>query len=101
MTSTYHKVRLGHQGKRALADIYFDWFHTVWGANEVRPRRLFAAFFAGLALICGALGARCDSGAGMMRLKMSALLRDTDAGTRRALADIYFDTKGNSLNECQ
>ena len=41
-------------GARALADIYFGWFHTVWGANEVRPRRLFAAFFSGLALICGA-----------------------------------------------
>jgi hypothetical protein len=38
----------------ALADKYFDWFRSAWGANEVRPRRLFAAFFAGLALICGA-----------------------------------------------
>jgi hypothetical protein len=38
----------------ALASLYFDWFRTGWGANEVRPRRLFAAFFAGLALICGA-----------------------------------------------
>jgi hypothetical protein len=38
----------------ALAVLYLDWFRTVWGANEVPPRRLFAAFFAGLALICGA-----------------------------------------------
>src|SRR5258708_38437819 len=40
--------------RRALADISFGWFRTVWGANEVRPRRLFAVFFAGMALICGA-----------------------------------------------
>jgi hypothetical protein len=38
----------------ALAGLYFGWFRTGWGANEVRPRRLFAVFLAGLALICGA-----------------------------------------------
>ncbi len=40
--------------RRALADRYFDWFRTVWGASEVPPRWLFAVFLAGLALICGA-----------------------------------------------
>jgi hypothetical protein len=39
---------------RSFADIYVDWFLTVWGVQEVRPWRLRAAFFAGLALICGA-----------------------------------------------
>src|SRR5258708_9594920 len=39
--------------RRALADRYFEWFRTVWGASEVPPRWLFAVFLAGLALICG------------------------------------------------
>ena len=39
--------------RRSLADIYVNWFLRVWGARDVRPWRLRAVFFAGLALICG------------------------------------------------
>jgi hypothetical protein len=39
---------------RSFVDNYGDLFLTVWGAQEVPPWRLRAAFFAGLALICGA-----------------------------------------------
>jgi hypothetical protein len=51
-TAAYYFV--GSTTGATFADKYFDWFRTVWGPNEVQPRRLFAAFLAGLALICGA-----------------------------------------------
>jgi hypothetical protein len=37
----------------SFADIYVSWFLRIWGARDVRPWRLRAVLFAGLALICG------------------------------------------------